>query len=73
VWELSARWDQYPRLNVDWAIGDDIGWDLVGHGHPDGVQGVGRAIGWTLDTQRGLVRPILLDPQSDPEAEAEEL
>lgn len=68
VWELTARWDRYPRLNVDWALGDDIAWQVVGHGHPSGVSGIGRAIGWSLDTATGLVSPRLLDPTSDPEA-----
>lgn len=66
TWELTARWDRYPRLNVDWALGDDIGWQAVGHGHPDGVSGRGRAVGWKLDTSTGLVSPQLLDPASDP-------
>jgi hypothetical protein len=66
LWKLSARWDRYPRLNVDWAVGDDIGWDVVGHRHPAGVTGVGRAVGWVLDTATGLVSPRLLDPLSDP-------
>jgi hypothetical protein len=67
TWHLSGRWDQPPRLNVDWALGDDIGWDLIGHGHPAGVTGVGRAIGWDFDPSSGLASPILLDPASDPE------
>lgn len=67
TWTFEARWDQYPRLNVDWRIGDDVGWRVVGHRHPDGVVGQGRAIGWDLDMQAGKVVPILLDPTSDPE------
>lgn len=70
VWELSSRWDQYPRLNIDWAVGDTIGLDIVGHRHPGGTSAVARAIGWALDTQAGLVSPRLLDPISDPEAVA---
>lgn len=70
TWSFEARWDQYPRLNVDWRIGDDIGWRVFGHRHPDGVLGQGRAVGWDLDMQSGKVRPILLDPTSDPEVSA---
>lgn len=60
--EITARWDAFPRLNVDWMLGDDIGYDLVGHRHPEGFQGVGRAIGWTLDLQAGTLTPTLWQP-----------
>lgn len=56
---IAARWSSYPRYGVDWRLGDDIGWDLVGHGHPDGFTGQGRAIGFELDTQAGVIRPLL--------------
>jgi hypothetical protein len=65
VWEINARWSVYPRLNIDWRVGDDIAWKLVGHMHPDGVTGQGRCIGWHLDPGGGTVTPILLDPTSD--------
>lgn len=60
--ELEARWDATPRLNIDWRLGDDVAWDLVGHRHPNGYKGTGRVIGWELDMRAGLVRPILWDP-----------
>jgi len=59
---IEARWDAVPRLNLDWRLGDDIAWDLVGHRHPDGYRGQGRVIGWELDSGAGVVRPILWDP-----------
>ncbi|MFV2094816.1 alkaline phosphatase D family protein [Micromonospora sp. LOL_014] len=60
--QITARWDQTPRLNVDWQLGDDVGWDLQGHRHPGGLVGTGRVIGWELDIQAGLIRPILWQP-----------
>ncbi|MGH8878566.1 MAG: hypothetical protein ACRD0P_14680, partial [Stackebrandtia sp.] len=62
TWEVQARWDASPRLNVDWKLGDDVAWDLTGHRHPDGVQGQGRVIAWDLDQQSGTVRPTLITP-----------
>lgn len=67
TWQMIVRWDAYPRLNVDWRLGDDVGWRAVGHRHPDGVVSQGRAIGWDLDIQAGTVVPIILDPASDPD------
>jgi hypothetical protein len=56
----AARFDAYPRLGVDWQAGDDVGMELLGHRHPDGVVGIGRALGWTLDLQAGLIAPDLV-------------
>lgn len=63
VWTIDARWNVYPSLNIDWRIGDDIAWNLTGHGHPDGTTGTGRCIGWELRPGEGTVSPILLNPQ----------
>jgi hypothetical protein len=65
TWTIDARWSNYPRLNQDWHIGDDVGWKLVGHRHPDGVVGTGRAIGWEVDPERDRVRLILWKPESE--------
>jgi hypothetical protein len=65
LWQIQARWDAYPRLGVDWALGDDIGWRLTGHRHPSTTTGTGRCIGWELDMPTGRVSPILLDPTGD--------
>lgn len=65
TWQLEARWDAQPRLNLDWALGDDVGWDLVGHRHPQGVTGVGRVIGWELDMRAGVVKPLLYQPDDE--------
>lgn len=56
---ITARADVYPVLGIDWALGDDIGYELVGHRHPNGLTGVARAIGWNLDAAAGTVSPIL--------------
>jgi len=64
---ITARADIYPVLGTDWSIGDDVGYELQGHGHPDGLTGVARAIGWELDARAGTVSPILLLPgQEEP-------
>jgi hypothetical protein len=62
---IVARADAYPLLGRDWWPGDDIGYDLVGHRHPDGVTGVARAIGYDLDPVAGTISPILLAPGAD--------
>lgn len=67
AWVVEARWSQYPRLGKDWHIGDDIGWDLIGHRHPGGVQGTGRAIGWDADPERDSIRLILWQPGEEAE------
>lgn len=59
---ITARADVYPLVGTDWTVGDDIGYDLIGHRHPAGLQGVARAIGWELDAQAGTVAPILFTP-----------
>ncbi|MGH3878073.1 MAG: BNR repeat-containing protein [Actinophytocola sp.] len=62
TWQIEARWDVTPRLNVDWRLGDDVEWVLRGHRHPAGVTGTGRVIGWELDVATGAARPLLLNP-----------
>ena len=59
VLSIEARHNAYPRMGVDWQLGDDIGWELYGHRHPNGLVGQGRAVGWELDTARGVVTPLL--------------
>lgn len=62
---VTARADVYPVLGTHWHVGDDVGYDLVGHGHPDGFVGVARAIGWELEPKAGTVSPILLQPGTE--------
>jgi hypothetical protein len=61
TWKITARWDVYPMLGVDWNIGDDVAWELIGHGHPLGVTGQGRVVGYQLDLQAGTVDLILAE------------
>ncbi len=65
AWVLDARWSAYPKLAVDWNIGDDIRWELEGHGHPDGVSGTGRAIGWDVNPETDRVNVILWAPDQE--------
>lgn len=60
---ISARADATPMLGTDWALGDDVGYKLKGHRHPNGLNGVGRAIGWEFDAVAGLLAPILFVPE----------
>lgn len=61
TWELSKPWDAYPRLGIDWKLGDSLPLELTGARHPFGVETTVRTIGWELDMQAGTVRPILLE------------
>lgn len=56
---IVARWDQIPRLGVDFRLGDDVAWDLIGHRHPDGFAGSGRLVAWELDLVTGNLTPTL--------------
>lgn len=57
--ELQVRWDTWPRLGIDWRLGDDVAWEVVSHRHPDGLAGRGRVVGWTLDLQTERVTPVV--------------
>lgn len=61
VWRLTAKWNADPRLGLHWRLGDDIAWKVQGHRHPDGASGMGRCIGWVLDSAAGEISVILLD------------
>jgi hypothetical protein len=67
AWVIDARWSVYPRLGVDWRIGDDISWRLLGHRHPDSVGGRGRAIGWSVDCEQDRISLILWEPEEQTE------
>lgn len=58
---LSAATQKAPKLGVDWALGDDIGFDITSTpAFPNDHVGVARAIGWEL--QLGdveFVTPVL--------------
>lgn len=61
TWEITAPWDAYPRLGIDWKLGDSVPIELTGARHPFGVKDTVRTIGWELDMQAGTVQPILLE------------
>jgi len=62
TWAIEANASAYPLLGVDWNLGDDVAWQLVGHRHPDGVTDQGRAIGWNLNPETDRVSLVLWDP-----------
>lgn len=57
-----------PRLGTDWFIGDDIRYQLDDPAWPDGLAGIGRAIGWQLNDD--TVAPILALPNLNPVEDA---
>jgi hypothetical protein len=59
---VQAKLNAYPRLGVDWRLGDDVGMDLYGHRHPAGIVATRRCIGWDLDLRAETVAPVLLVP-----------
>jgi hypothetical protein len=65
TWAIEASASAYPLLGVDWNLGDDVAWDLVGHRHPAGVQEQGRAIGWNLSPDTDRVSLVLWDPNEE--------
>lgn len=56
---LAAKWDAYPRLGVDWRMGDDVAWSVFGHMHPTGFAGQARAWGFELDSAAGTITPLI--------------
>lgn len=54
TWKVSVLWDAWPRLGVDYQLGDDIALELEGPAHPDGIKMVVRPIGFSgLDPKGG--------------------
>jgi hypothetical protein len=60
--KIVSRADAYPMLGRDWNVGDDIGYNLTGHAHLDGIEGVARATAYRFDPQARTVEPVLLAP-----------
>lgn len=59
ILHIESAYNAEPRLGYDWDLGDDVAWDLKGHAHPDGLIGRGRVVGWTLNAESLIVKPIL--------------
>lgn len=45
---ITASREDAPRLNRDWRIGDDIGFDIESPEFPEGLTGTARCVGWEL-------------------------
>ncbi len=45
---ITANRAEAPKLNQDWRIGDDVGFDLTAPAWPDGITGTARCVGWEL-------------------------
>lgn len=37
TFDIEVRGDEYPRLGIDWNLGDNVRWHLFGHGHPHNI------------------------------------
>ena len=57
-----------PRFGIDWVFGDDVALvvdrdalsdNAPSYGHPNGLNTVARAIGWTLDIDADTIAPVL--------------
>lgn len=72
LYTLTADATRAPRFAIDWILGDDVALvveagalDPAGspsYGHPNGLNIIARAIGWTLDIQQDLIMPVLWQP-----------
>jgi len=45
---ITANRAEAPKLNKDWRLGDDIGFDIEAPEFPDGLVGTARCVGWEL-------------------------
>ena len=55
--EMTANRDEAPKLGRDWFIGDDIGFDLTSPAWPNGIDGIGRAVGWRMNAN--TIQPLI--------------
>jgi hypothetical protein len=61
-----------PKLNVDWFLGDDVGYQLGGldsNGNdtfpsfPGGLSGVARAVGYQIEiSDTPIITPVIAGP-----------
>jgi hypothetical protein len=66
AWTVSAAASAAPRLGADWGLGDSVRVHVdpgAAPGHPDGVDLVARAYGWSLDPGSDTVTPILVEDE----------
>lgn len=62
-WTLTARASRAPHLGTEWSLGDNVRLQVdrgKSLGHPDGVDVVARALGWSLDPVADTISPLLL-------------
>jgi hypothetical protein len=66
AWTVQAAAGAAPRLGQDWALGHSVRLQVDSSpGHPDGVDVVARAYGWSLDAAGNQVTPVLLDDEGE--------
>lgn len=63
-WTMTARASRAPHLGTDWSLGDNVRLLVdsgVAPGHPDGVDVVARALGWSLDPVADTISPVVVE------------
>jgi hypothetical protein len=75
IYTLTADATRAPQIDRDFTIGSDVRFtaaanmvDRDGHpsyGHPDGLDIIARAFGWTLDPIADTFTPVLWQPGED--------
>lgn len=69
VWTLDATASMAPRVGTEWGLGDAVTLQIdpspgpdgqsIAPGHPDGVEQILRALGWSLDFAGNKLTPVL--------------
>ena len=69
IWSLDAVASYAPRVGTDWGLGDTVALQvdpspapdsqIIAPGHPDGVNKILRALGWSLDFAGNKLTPVL--------------
>lgn len=63
-WTMTARASRAPHLGTEWSLGDNVRLSVakgISPGHPEGVDVVARALGWSLDPAADTISPILVE------------
>ena len=57
VFTLTQKLDEYPRLGIDWHMGDDV--RLIIDTDTLKIDRKIRVVGWSLDPAKELVKPYV--------------
>lgn len=62
TWSLMSKFDSFPKLVADYAMGDDVAWHVQSDWHPNGVSKTGRVIAWDMNPEAALVDNTIFTP-----------